>query len=118
MKIAVASIDGTSVCEHLARSSRFLIYEIEDGKVTGCSVRDRNAGTCGSHASFTDILAGCRAVLCGGVGQGAVDALAAAGTDTLVVSEPLTPEQAIARLIDGTLPTSDARVCLCGPTSH
>jgi hypothetical protein len=44
-RIAIATSDGVSVCDHLARS--------------------------GNHAAFVSMLNGCDAVICGGIGEGA-----------------------------------------------
>jgi predicted Fe-Mo cluster-binding NifX family protein len=113
--IAVAATDGPFVADHLARASRFLLYSINDGNVVFASTVARDADACGSHRSFTDLLAGCDAVMCGGVGQGAVDALAAAGTRTIVLARPYTIDDALTAYVSGALEVSDARVCLCGP---
>jgi predicted Fe-Mo cluster-binding NifX family protein len=113
--IAVAANSGPRVADHLARSSRFLLYSISDGSATLSSTVERGTDACGNHRSFTDLLAGCHAVLCGGVGQGAVNALAAAGTRTVVLARPYAIDEAVAAYLDGTLEVSDARVCLCGP---
>jgi predicted Fe-Mo cluster-binding NifX family protein len=61
------------------------------------------------------MLAGCEAVICGGIGEGAAVSLAANGIVALVspasVGSPI--ENALAAWIDGRLVTSDVRVCLC-----
>ena len=115
MRIAVGTSDGQVVCEHLARSSRFFVYDIDDKFISDCQERLRGTDACGNHRSFTEILAGCSAVLCGGVGDGAVNALAAAGTKTIVLARPYGVDEAIRAFVTGTLETSDERVCLCGP---
>jgi len=116
MRIAVATSDGRSVCDHLARSSSFVVFEVEGGRVAGRSVRERGSDACGNHRTFVGILAECDAVLCGGIGQGAVDSLLAGGIRPLVLRERLSIEDALAKYLAGQLATSDERVCLCGPT--
>jgi predicted Fe-Mo cluster-binding NifX family protein len=111
---AIATTDGVSVCDHLARSAAFLVFEIEDGKVVSRTVRSRDAEQCGNHRTFMDLASGCRAVICAGVGQGAVTALAAHGVETIVLAAPMTVEAAAEGFLAGTLKTTDARVCLCG----
>lgn len=110
-RIAIATADGVSVADHLARSAAFLTVDLETG---ARELRDRGADACGNHRSFVDLAAGCRAVICGGVGQGAVNALAAHGIDCLVLAAPMIVEEAIAGYAAGTLITTDQRVCLCG----
>ena len=110
-QVAIATADGVSVADHLARSAAFVVVDLESG---ARSVRDRGTDECGNHRSFVDLLAGCRAVICGGVGQGAVNSLTAHGIQTIVLSAPMSVEDALAGYRSGTLVTTDARVCLCG----
>ena len=77
MKIAVAYEDG-NVFQHFGHTENFKIYEAEDGAV----VSDSIMGTDGTgHEALADLLAdkGVDVLICGGMGQGASDALAAAG---------------------------------------
>ena len=113
MKIAIGTVDGVSVCDHLARSSAFLILEIENGRIAATSVRERSRDACGNHASFVDLLAGCRAVICGGIGQGAADALSSHGIEPVVAAARYTAEEAAALYLAGKLATTSVRVCLC-----
>lgn len=73
VQIGIATSDGVSVGDHLARSTVFLILQVEDGRVSWQTVRYRATDTCGRHATFVELLDGCRAVLCGGIGQGAAE---------------------------------------------
>ena len=113
MRIAVGTTDGLWVCEHLARSSTFVILDIEQGGVAGQSVREWGTDQCGSHKRFVDVLEGCAAVLCGGIGQGAVDALVAHGIEPMVLSQKQTVAEAVQHYLEGKLATTAARVCLC-----
>jgi predicted Fe-Mo cluster-binding NifX family protein len=70
-RIAIATTDGISVCDHLARSTAFLILEIQDGAIVSGTFRSRPTDTCGNHAGFLEMLDGANAVICGGIGQGA-----------------------------------------------
>ena len=112
-RIAIATADGISVCDHLASSTAFLILEIQDGAITSGTFRSRAADTCGNHAGFVDLLRGADAVICGGIGQGAADMLLAHGIDPLVVTGPHSIDQAVNQFLAGSLPLSDERVCLC-----
>jgi predicted Fe-Mo cluster-binding NifX family protein len=110
-RIAIATADGVSVADHLARSAAFLVIDLD---TDSRELRDRGRDACGNHRSFVDLAEGCRAVLCGGVGQGAVNALAAHGISCLVLAAPMSIDDAAAGYRAGTLVTTGARVCLCG----
>jgi predicted Fe-Mo cluster-binding NifX family protein len=112
-RIAIATTDGTSVCDHLARSTGFLILEVQDGAVTSGTFRSRVTDTCGNHAGFLDMLKGANAVICGGIGQGAADALSANGIEPLVIPGPHSIDDAVNQFLTGSLTVSDERVCLC-----
>ena len=73
--IAIATTDGVSVSDHLARSAAFVVLEVQEGKIVSRSVRNRGTGECGNHKSFVEMLEGCGAVISGGIGQGAYDSL-------------------------------------------
>jgi predicted Fe-Mo cluster-binding NifX family protein len=114
-RIAIATSDGVSVCDHLARAAAFVIVDVNEGRETARSLRTRGTGACGNHATFVEMLADCEAVICGGIGEGAAVSLAAHGIAALVsplsVGTPI--ESALAEWIDGRLVTSGVRVCLC-----
>jgi predicted Fe-Mo cluster-binding NifX family protein len=112
--LGIATADGVSVCDHLARCTAVVVLQIENGAVTSKSVRSRAADACGNHRSFTDLLEGCGAAICGGIGQGAVNALAAAGIRPVVLAGPMSIEDAAAGYLAGSLVTTEERVCLCG----
>jgi predicted Fe-Mo cluster-binding NifX family protein len=111
-RIALATIDGISICDHLARSTAFLILEIQDGAIVSGTFRSRPTDTCDNHAGFVDMVAGAQAVICGGVGQGAVDTLAAHGVETLVLEGPHSIDDAVNRFLAGSLKLGGERVCL------
>jgi predicted Fe-Mo cluster-binding NifX family protein len=112
-RIAIATSDGISVCAHLARSTAFLILEIQDGAVTSGTFRSRSADTCGNHASFVDLLSGANAVICGGIGDGAANALTAHGIEPLVIGGPHSIDEAVSGFLAGSLSLTGERVCLC-----
>jgi predicted Fe-Mo cluster-binding NifX family protein len=113
-RVAIATTDGASVCDHLARSASFLVFEIEDGRVVSRTARGRETDACGNHRSFVDLLSGCGAVICGGIGAGAANALASHGVDSLVLATRMSVEAALAGYLGGSLITTQERVCLCG----
>jgi predicted Fe-Mo cluster-binding NifX family protein len=110
-RIAIATADGVSVADHLARSAAFLVYDLESG---ARETRERGTDACGNHRSFVEMLQGCRMVICGGVGRGAEHALAAHGVHCLVLAASMSVQDALAGALAGTLVTTDERVCLCG----
>lgn len=112
--IGIATTDGVSVCDHLARSAAVVIFQIENGVIAARSTRSRGTDACGNHGSFIDLLAGCGAVICGGIGHGAVTALAANGIESIVLAGPMSIDDAVAGYIGRTLVTTNERVCLCG----
>ena len=77
MKIAVTYEDG-QVFQHFGHTSQFKIYEVENGTVLNSRILD----TMGSgHGALAGFLAsqGVNVLICGGIGGGAKNALAAAG---------------------------------------
>ena len=116
-RIAIATADGVSVCDHLARAAAFVVVEVNAGVPVARTTRARGTQACGNHATFVEMLAGCDAVISGGIGEGAAVSLAAHGIRALVA--PATAgtgiDDALQAWIEGRLATSDERVCLCGP---
>jgi predicted Fe-Mo cluster-binding NifX family protein len=114
-RIAIATADGVSVCDHLARSSAFVVVEVGSGVPGARTTRARGTEACGNHATFVEMLAGCEAVICGGIGQGAAVSLAAHGIRTLVSPSAVgtSIDDVVRAWIEGRLATSDERVCLC-----
>jgi len=112
-RIAIATSDGVSVCDHLARAAAFIVIDLPTG---ARSLRTRGEGACGNHASFVEMLAGCDAVICGGIGGGAAESLTAHGIESLVspsaAGKPI--DDALQAWREGRLVTSSERLCLCG----
>ncbi len=112
-RIAIATADGVSVSDHLARSAAFVVVELASGART---TRVRGTDVCGNHATFVEMLAGCDAVICGGIGQGAALSLSAHGVQTLVSPGVIgqSVDEVLLAWMEGRLVVSDERVCLCG----
>ena len=111
--IAIATSDGTTVAGHLARAASFLVMEIEDDRVVSTARRDRGTDQCGNHKTFTELLAGCSAVICGGISEAAENLLAAHGTRSIVLAAAIGTQQALEGYLAGTLETTPLRACLC-----
>ena len=79
MKLAVTYANG-EVFQHFGKTENFKIYEIEDGKVVSSEVVG-NDGL--GHEALAGLLAdkGIKVLICGGMGQGAKDALSEAGLE-------------------------------------
>ena len=128
MKIAIASSDGTQISPHFGRSSCFLVFDIEDGKIVGKELRSNTftahaRGECHgdgqhdhgahSHASIVEALQDCGAVLCYGMGSRAAEALSLRGIQPYVLSKQSTPEEAVALFLRGELGPAGQGFCQC-----
>lgn len=77
MKIAVTYENG-QIFQHFGHTAQFKLYEVEDGKVVREAVVDTNGSGHGALAGFL-AQSGVDTLICGGIGGGAQQALAAAG---------------------------------------
>lgn len=77
MKIAVTYEDG-QVFQHFGQSKQFLICDTEEGKITASRVQDTGGNGHGALAGFLKEHA-VSALICGGIGGGAKQALAEQG---------------------------------------
>ncbi len=79
MKIAVTFENG-QVFQHFGHTEQFKLYEVEDGKIVSAEVIDTNGS---GHEALADFLAarGVKALVCGGIGDGAQAALSTAGIE-------------------------------------
>ena len=81
MKIAVTYENGM-VFQHFGRTQQFKVYDVSDGKVTAINL----VGSGGSgHGALAGVLSGIGVdlLICGGMGMGAKNALAAAGIEVI-----------------------------------
>ena len=77
MKIAVTYENG-QVFQHFGHTEQFKLYGVEDGRVVSSQVVDTNGSGHGALAGFLREY-GVDALICGGIGGGARNALAQAG---------------------------------------
>lgn len=77
MKIGVTYENG-EIFQHFGHTEQFKIYQVEDGKVVFSEVVDTNGSGHGALAGFLQEHQ-VDALICGGIGGGAQNALAAAG---------------------------------------
>lgn len=85
MKIAV-TYDNGEVLRRFGCTENFKIYNVEEGKVTDSEIVATN---CSGHDALTDFLTGqgVNVVLCGGIGEGAQNALSEAGIEVVSGTE-------------------------------
>lgn len=77
MKIAV-TYDGGEIFQHFGHTQQFKVYDVNNGKVTAAAILDINGNGHGALAGFlkkNDV----GALICGGIGGGAQNALSEAG---------------------------------------
>lgn len=131
MKVAVATTDGVAFSQHFGQSAGFVVFEIEDGVLKSRELRtnDRTPhaqGLCegqhgegghshGAHScgSIADLLRDCEAVLCGGMGAGAANALTRQGIQPLVLPLACSADEAILHYLNGTGSAQPAGFCNC-----
>lgn len=77
MRIAVSYENG-QIFQHFGHTEQFKLYDVEDGRVTGSQVVDTNGQGHGALAGFLT-QAKVDALICGGIGGGAQNALAEMG---------------------------------------
>src|ERR1019366_7886802 len=115
-RIAIATADGVSVCDHLARAAAFVVVEVSGGVAGARVTRAREPGACGNHATFVEMLAGCDAVISGGIGQGVAGTVGGPRSCAAAWRAAAGPpsDDALRAGIEGRPSTSDERVCVCG----
>ena len=84
MKIAVTYADG-QVYQHFGHAAQFKLYTVESGMILDTAVVDATAS---GHSAMVSYLQrqGVNTVICGGIGGGAVSALAGAGIRLAVLA--------------------------------
>lgn len=77
MKIAVTYENG-EIFQHFGHTENFKIYNIEDGKIVSSEILSTNGS---GHGALAELLKNIKAdaLICGGIGAGAKNALADAG---------------------------------------
>lgn len=90
MKIAV-TYDNGNVFQHFGRTENFKVYEVENGKIVSAEVMNSNGV---GHEALAWLLKdhSIDALICGGMGQGAQDALAEAGIEVCAGAQGNTDE--------------------------
>ena len=105
MKIAVTYENG-QIFQHFGHTAQFKLYEVEDGKVVREAVVDTNGSGHGALAGFL-AQSGVDTLICGGIGGGAVAALAEAGVELCSGAEG-DVDAAVEAYLNGTLTSAGA----------
>ena len=100
MRVAV-TYDNGNVFGHFGKTEQFKVYDIEDGKVVNSQILGTNGEGCGALAGILNI-ADVDALICGGIGGGAVNAIEEAGIKLYAGASGST-DAAVEALIAGTL---------------
>ena len=77
MRIAV-TYDNGEIFQHFGHTEQFKLYDVSDGVITATQVVNTNGSGHGALAGFLKTMEA-DALICGGIGRGAVNALAEAG---------------------------------------
>jgi predicted Fe-Mo cluster-binding NifX family protein len=132
MKIAVVTDDEVTINRHFGRAPYYMVYTIEDGKITGKEKRDKaghhhqvghegnhgchssgphgyDAESQDKHASMASAIADCQVLIAGGMGMGAYDSLKSYKIEP-VITNALQIEDAVKLFIEGKLPNLKERL--------
>ena len=107
--ILAATYENGLVFPHFGHTAQFKLYDVENGAVASSRVVDTNGS---GHGALAQLLAGhqVQALICGGIGGGARQALEAAGI-TLYPGVSGEADRAVAALLAGELAYDAGAVC-------
>ena len=110
MKIAVVSDDTKTISAHFGRAQYYLVYTVENGKITGQETRTKpghkhtedkpheNHENCNedshshhseaSHANMMDVIMDCDVLLARGMGKGAYEGLKVRSIQPIITDIP------------------------------
>ncbi len=108
MKIAV-TFENNNVFQHFGRTQQFKVYTIEEGKIAWVEILNTNGTGHGALAGFLQSM-GVRVLICGGMGMGARNALAACGIE-ICGGVSGDADMAVVHYLEGTLNYSAAANC-------
>lgn len=124
MKIAVASVDGTSISQHFGHSAGFIVFDVQDATILSSEWRTANAtphdsGVC-QHGGGQpapggpfSLIRDCSLVVCGGIGGGAAGALQQNGFQPVILPVTGAAQDVLARYLRGELVASGSATCQC-----
>lgn len=124
MNIAVITEDETTISQHFGRAPYYVVYTVEDGKVTGKERRDKaghhtfashhtetatgerhgfDAGAQSRHATMAETISDCKVLIAGGMGWGAFESMKSYNIEALV-TDVNNMDEAVDKYIKGELP--------------
>ncbi|MDD5398947.1 MAG: NifB/NifX family molybdenum-iron cluster-binding protein [Dehalococcoidia bacterium] len=125
MKIAVVTDDETTICQHFGRAQYYMVFDVENGKITGKERRDKmghrhfasqesghsaatgphgyDADSQRKHASMAEPIKDCQALIAGGMGMGACDSMKSYNIEP-IVTDVSNIETAVKLYAEGKLP--------------
>lgn len=108
MRIAVTYDDG-SVFQHFGHTQAFKVYTVENGEIVDSQVVSSNGQ---GHGALATLLAdkAIDALVCGGIGMGAVNALSGYGI-RVYAGVSGDADEAVSALLAGTLEYSESANC-------
>jgi predicted Fe-Mo cluster-binding NifX family protein len=102
-------VSGGDIFQHFGKSNQFKIFTVSDGKVT--QTEDFISGDAGhEELGFLLVCRSVNIVICGGIGPGALGALAGAGIRVVAGIEG-NADEAIEKFLAGELTASDEPNC-------
>jgi predicted Fe-Mo cluster-binding NifX family protein len=119
MKIALPTMDGTTISEHFGRCNAFLVFEVQDGTLKGherrANAESAASHSCGDqghvHSDLSSLLSDCEAVIVKGIGPGALRAMAKGDRKVYRANASATPEEAVFRMMQGGLELLSEGTC-------
>lgn len=119
MKLAI-TYDNGEVFRHFGHTENFKVYNVEAGKVMSSEIV---ASNCSGHDALADFLSGqgIDVVLCGGIGEGAQNALSEAGIEVVSGTEG-NVDEVVLKYLEEKFPSAgtncdchdDEEACECG----
>lgn len=130
MKIACITDDGRTISAHFGRAPYYMVFTIEEGRITGREMRPKlghqqfsaqegghapdmghgmDAASHHRHLSMAQAISDCQVLLCRGMGAGAYQSMQQFGI-TPIVTDVADMEQAVQAYIAGQLPHHPERL--------
>ena len=108
MRIA-ATYDNGMIFQHFGHTASFKVYDVQDDAIVNQTVLSTNGSGHGALAGLLQQL-GVEVLICGGIGPGAQNTLAAGGI-RLYAGVQGSADAAVAALLAGTLSAVSAATC-------
>jgi len=111
MKIALATLNGTTVTSHFGRTKGFVVVNVEDGIETAREFRETSPGGHDNHQDpghnrrhhdLVGTISDCGVVIAGGMGHPIQERLQQAGLE-VVLTGVRSIDDAVTQYVDGSL---------------